>query len=173
MEIDSPSSIGISTGFGIPTGGTAGQMLIKNSSTNYDTLWGNLSYGTVTLGGTWPTSNNTDITISSVSGTGLSVASNIITLQNGGVYYISANCSIPSSNFAEYVWTNTSNALLSGVSVGWSPSPSGIQTASPSTAAGIISLSAGAQIKLRTSIVNGVTAAESPYYYNIQIIQLR
>ena len=39
MEIDSPNSIGISTGFGIPTGGTAGQMLIKDSSTNYNTSW--------------------------------------------------------------------------------------------------------------------------------------
>ena len=42
MEIDSPSSIGISTGFGIPTGGTANQVLVKNSSTNYDTSWSSL-----------------------------------------------------------------------------------------------------------------------------------
>jgi len=39
MEIDSPSSIGVSTGFGIPTGGTDNQLLVKNSSTNYDTSW--------------------------------------------------------------------------------------------------------------------------------------
>jgi hypothetical protein len=39
MKIDSPNSIGISTGFGIPTGGTINQVLVKNSSTNYDTIW--------------------------------------------------------------------------------------------------------------------------------------
>ena len=39
MEIDSPNAIGESTGFGIPTGGTANQVLIKNSSTNFDTSW--------------------------------------------------------------------------------------------------------------------------------------
>jgi len=39
MKIDSPNSIGISTGFGIPTGGTSNQVLVKNSSTNYDTIW--------------------------------------------------------------------------------------------------------------------------------------
>lgn len=39
MKIDSPNAIGISTGFGIPTGGTQNQYLIKNSSTNFDTTW--------------------------------------------------------------------------------------------------------------------------------------
>ena len=39
MKIDSPNAIGESTGFGIPTGGTANQILVKNSSTNYDTSW--------------------------------------------------------------------------------------------------------------------------------------
>lgn len=29
------------TGAGVPTGGTAGQYLVKNSSTNYDTSWAN------------------------------------------------------------------------------------------------------------------------------------
>jgi hypothetical protein len=40
MKIDSPNSKGISTGFGIPTGGTSNQVLVKNSSSNYDTSWG-------------------------------------------------------------------------------------------------------------------------------------
>jgi hypothetical protein len=39
MEIDSPNSIGISTGFGIPTGGTANQILSKVDGTNYNTQW--------------------------------------------------------------------------------------------------------------------------------------
>jgi hypothetical protein len=39
MNIDSPNSSGISTGFGIPTGGTANQVLTKINSTNYNTQW--------------------------------------------------------------------------------------------------------------------------------------
>ena len=35
-------------GPGVPIGGTAGQVLAKNSSTNYDTLWINAGVGTVT-----------------------------------------------------------------------------------------------------------------------------
>jgi len=35
-------------GVGVPTGGTAGQALVKNSSTNYDTSWSNVGSGTVT-----------------------------------------------------------------------------------------------------------------------------
>jgi hypothetical protein len=41
MEIDSSNSIGISTGYGIPTGGTANQVLTKINSTNYNTQWSN------------------------------------------------------------------------------------------------------------------------------------
>jgi hypothetical protein len=132
-----------------------------------------LAYANVYLGGTWPTASSTDITISSVSGVGLTTSGNVITIQNAGVYMLSANCGIPNSNFAEYCWTNASNTLLSGISVGWSASPSGSSTTSPVTAAGIITLAAGAQLKFRTSIVSGVTAAQTPYYYNIQILQIR
>ena len=39
MKIDSPNSIGISTGFGIPTGGTDNQVLSKINSTNFNTQW--------------------------------------------------------------------------------------------------------------------------------------
>lgn len=39
MDIYNPSAIGVSSGFGIPTGGTSGQYLMKNSSTNFDTVW--------------------------------------------------------------------------------------------------------------------------------------
>jgi hypothetical protein len=39
MKIDSPNSIGISTGFGIPTGGTANQVLSKINNSNYNTQW--------------------------------------------------------------------------------------------------------------------------------------
>ena len=39
MKIDSPNAIGISTGFGIPTGGTANQVLSKINGNNYNTIW--------------------------------------------------------------------------------------------------------------------------------------
>lgn len=37
-----------SNGVGVPTGGTTGQILKKNSNTDYDTAWANESAGTVT-----------------------------------------------------------------------------------------------------------------------------
>jgi hypothetical protein len=39
MRVDNPSSIGTSTGFGIPTGGTTGQVIQKVDGTNYNTRW--------------------------------------------------------------------------------------------------------------------------------------
>lgn len=39
MEVYNPTAIGVSTGFGVPTGGTSGQFLVKNSSSNFDTSW--------------------------------------------------------------------------------------------------------------------------------------
>lgn len=39
MKIDSPNASGIISGFGVPTGGTSGQVLQKTSNTNYGTQW--------------------------------------------------------------------------------------------------------------------------------------
>lgn len=41
MKIDSPNATGITTGFGVPTGGTSGQVLQKTNNTNYGTQWVN------------------------------------------------------------------------------------------------------------------------------------
>lgn len=41
MEIDSPNAIGVVSGFGVPTGGTSGQLLQKVNATNYNTQWVN------------------------------------------------------------------------------------------------------------------------------------
>lgn len=65
-------------GPGVPIGGNAGQILAKNSSTNYDTLWINNAVGTVTsiattapiTGGTITTSGTIGITQASASGDG-------------------------------------------------------------------------------------------------------
>ena len=50
MKIDSPNALGISTGFGIPTGGTDNQLLVKTGSTDYATGW--VDYGEWISGGT-------------------------------------------------------------------------------------------------------------------------
>lgn len=39
MKIDSPNATGTISGFGIPTGGTSGQILQKVNNTNYNTQW--------------------------------------------------------------------------------------------------------------------------------------
>jgi hypothetical protein len=154
-----------------PTFAPGGLNTVTNATTASTTT---LAYAMVTLGGTWPTSNTTDITISSVIGSGITVASNIITLQNAGVYYLSANLGFPASEYAEYNWVNTSNVMLTGTNTGISVAPSTTIIANPAiTAAGIITASANTQIKLRTGLVNGVVSAQAPYYYNVQIIQLR
>ena len=41
-------------GIGLPTGGTSGQLLTKNSATNYDTIWGI----TITSGTAAPSGGN-------------------------------------------------------------------------------------------------------------------
>ena len=39
MKVYNPNAIGVTTGFGVPTGGTSGQVLQKVNSTNYNTQW--------------------------------------------------------------------------------------------------------------------------------------
>lgn len=56
MRIDSPQSVGITSGFGVPTGGTINQVLSKVDNDNYDTQWTNISGATV------PFTATTDIT---------------------------------------------------------------------------------------------------------------
>lgn len=39
MKVYNPNAIGVTTGFGVPTGGTSGQLLQKLDGTNYNTQW--------------------------------------------------------------------------------------------------------------------------------------
>lgn len=41
MKVYNPNAIGVTTGFGMPTGGTSGQLLQKVNATNYNTEWRN------------------------------------------------------------------------------------------------------------------------------------
>jgi hypothetical protein len=57
MKIDNPVLLGQSSGFGIPTAGTSGQVLTKINSTDYNTRWSDaksVTYNIVESGGaTW------------------------------------------------------------------------------------------------------------------------
>jgi len=167
------SSLAISASFAVTASSAVSSSRAISSSFAITSSTNTLAYANVTLGGTWPTSNDTDITISSVTGSGVTVATNVLTLQNAGVYYLSANLGIPSNNFAEYAWTAINGVRFSGTNIGISVPPTASQTNSPCTAAGIILATAGTQLKLRTITVNSGIAAQTPYYYNVQIIQLR
>lgn len=72
------------TGAGVPTGGTTGQILAKNSSTNYDTAWITLSNGTVT---------SVDISLP----TGLTVSGNPITSSGTLAISYASGYSIPTT----------------------------------------------------------------------------
>ena len=98
MRIDNPNSIGISTGFGIPTGGTTNQILLKSATTNYDTSWVNY----IPTGGTANqvliknTSTNYDTSWSSVGRQDISYISTgqqggIIMVADGKIYAIKSN----------------------------------------------------------------------------------
>ena len=107
MKIDSPTAIGTSTGFGIPTGGTAGQMLIKNSSTNYDTSWITPTYGRtlMTIG----------TTISVVANSGGTVME--FTIPSSGVWEVNYNVRTRTATptaYASIFLTDTSNTIITG-----------------------------------------------------------
>jgi hypothetical protein len=57
MRIDLPTAVGTSTGFGVPTAGTSGQVLQKVDGTNYNTQWSDaktVTYNIAELGSvTW------------------------------------------------------------------------------------------------------------------------
>ena len=58
MIIDSPNATGVVSGFGVPTGGTSGQILQKVNATNYNTQWvdpyvyGEIAIPSITLNNT-------------------------------------------------------------------------------------------------------------------------
>lgn len=54
-------NLGHVVGPGVPTGGTAGQILKKNSATNFDDSWGDLNAGTIPMSGADNTSIATKV----------------------------------------------------------------------------------------------------------------
>ena len=119
MKIDSPNAIGISTGFGIPTGGTANQVLVKNSSTNYDTSWSDFT-GT-TLVQAQNTSgqsiaNNTTPTITNwtnlytQSDAEWNATTGVFTATKSGTYLVSSNLTYAAKTAAQTA--NTVRVLI-------------------------------------------------------------
>jgi hypothetical protein len=81
MKIDSPTALGILTGFGVPQSGTTGQILAKVDNTNYNTQWIDASGGS-----TFPYTGSAVITGSlRVINSGTGVNSLVVT-SNGDVY---------------------------------------------------------------------------------------
>jgi hypothetical protein len=198
MEIENPRLIGTSQGFGIPaggtsgqvlrkidgtnyntewvnnglpTGGTSGQLLIKNSSTSGDASWKSLSFASVTVSAI-PTSSNQDITPVLSRGDGITVSGNNIVIANPGVYMLNASLSIRAT-YAEYGWVDSSNNQLAGTNLGISNAVNGSDTASPSNAMGIVNIaSPNTIIKLRMINTAGFTT-QNILYSGATILQLR
>jgi hypothetical protein len=88
MKIDSPSAIGISAGFGIPTGGTTNQILRKIDGTNYNTEW--VDDNPKTVGVNWSNSYGNSYFSPTLAGGNL--VGNAVWLNNNqGVRLTSAN----------------------------------------------------------------------------------
>jgi hypothetical protein len=115
MRIDNPSSKGISAGFGIPTGGTANQILSKVDGTNYNTQW--IDNGLSTYIST--TKNSTPQSISAVTYTQLTNfdtstvginasewnrTTGVFTATKAGIYSVTAQIQFDVTN---YIANNT------------------------------------------------------------------
>lgn len=92
MKIYNPNAIGVSTGFGIPTGGTSGQILVKNSTTSGDTSWITRRPQYISVGKSADQASiatDTDITFDVTNASnGLTLSGNSITLTGGKIYEI-------------------------------------------------------------------------------------
>lgn len=198
MEIENPRLTGTSQGFGVPTGGTSGQvlrkidgtnyntewvnnglpiggtsgqLLIKNSSTSGDASWKSLTYASVTVSAI-PAAQNSDITPILSRGDGITVSGNTIIIANPGVYMLNASISIRAT-YAEYGWVDASNNQLAGTNLGISNAANSSDTASPSSAMGIVNIaSPNTIIKLRILNAAGFTT-QNITYSGATILQLR
>lgn len=73
-------------GQGVPTGGTAGQVLKKNSATNYDTVWGSVAGGGDVLG----PATNTDLYIPQWNGANSKTLKDGVPIPAGGLAGLTA-----------------------------------------------------------------------------------
>jgi hypothetical protein len=116
-----------SPGQGIPTGGTAGQFLVKNSSTNYDASWTTTSYMTLNTVQTVTANKvfNGDVTITSPARAG----AQIMKVSGYGVE-IPVELFVTGAITANYIYSNTTSNGAN-VNIG----PSGIMLRSTASSA--------------------------------------
>lgn len=199
MDIYNPSAIGVTAGFGIPTGGTSGQVLQKVDGTNYNTQWASsavptggttgqilrkvdgtnyntqwygLSYASI-LFNELQTGANLDITPVLSTANGITVAGNTIVISQPGIYSLFASLPYRLSGYVEYRWVDASNAQLVGTNVGIGSPSNANDPITSSPAAGIVNItSPNTIIKLRTGNLGGV-GTQVPGYAIATITQLR
>jgi hypothetical protein len=187
MKIDSPNSIGISTGFGIPTGGTDGQMLIKNSSTNYDTIWTGTTPTLVQATNTSGQSigNNVSPSIIVTGWTNLTTqnatewnaTTGVFTATKAGTYLVSSNLTYAAKSANQS--GNVSNVSVFKNSTAQSISTiAALNTASVirsmGTAIAIVNLAIGDTITIRTyhDLVGTATLSTTTGLNNVTIQQI-
>lgn len=172
MEIDSPNASGVISGFGVPTGGTSGQVLRKIDSNNYNTEWYGLSYASL-LFNSFPSTAGSDITPVLGIGHGITVSGNTIILANPGVYQVKADLGIRCT-FAEYAFVDASNTKWAGTSVGLCGSVNSGDPTSVSGPGGIIVTTApNTLVKLRLINIGGFNATQFMTAAGAQIVQIR
>jgi hypothetical protein len=160
------------SGFGVPTGGTSGQILVKNSSTSGDASWKSLAYAAITMS-TIPAASNQDITPVLANGDGITVSGNTIIIANPGVYLVNASIAIRAT-YAEYAWVDASNNRLTGTTTGLSISANSTDPAGPANAMGIVNItSANTVIKLRIYVGAGFSLTQNTAYAAATITQLK
>ena len=104
-------NLGHVVGPGVPTGGTSGQVLKKNSSTNFDTSWSANDATTIPMSSSDSTSINQAIANSFKYVT----SGSLHDIKGPGVYSVaSAVTDKPSANGGTYVVSNYSNGALVG-----------------------------------------------------------
>jgi hypothetical protein len=187
MKIDSPTAIGTSTGFGIPTGGTAGQMLIKNSSTNYDTIWTGTTPTLVQATNTSGQSigNNVSPSIIVTGWTNLTTqnatewnpTTGVFTATKSGTYLVSSNLTYAAKSANQS--GNVSNVSVFKNSTAQSISTiAALNTASViramGTAIAIVNLAIGDTITIRTyhDLVGTATLSTTTGLNNVTIQQI-
>jgi hypothetical protein len=175
------------SGFGVPTGGTSGQFLIKNSSTSGDTRWYTLPSNAKQYIGTNRNMDQTNVGLQSViimntistPTTAIPYDTNtgIYTLTAGKVYQLTAHLawgsfSDTANGFLTYGWMDSTNTILSTTAMGvvYPDTRSPNQTSQP-VAYGIFAPSNTAYVKLRV-VANTGTATLSYSFSYVSIIEI-
>ena len=165
MKVYNPSAIGVTTGFGMPIGGTSGQILQKVDSANYNTQWVTPSKRWVTLGRSssltsqGATSEVVWNTVTTSTDSGITVSNQNITLP-AGTYQVmgtmGTNDYSSPDGYINVALQNSSNVTLPGVNVpNPGPMTAGYNFGVVPTILGVIQLTTQTTVKLRITAAFG------------------